>query len=495
MIALGGAKALNGKDFPSSRQLKWILTIFSSYFFLRLLFFAFKISHFVPPDEVTHFGLVKIFSRVFFLPVNSSETYQYGLVTNIPWLYYWLMGKLLALNVFGMSDLLFLRLVNIPFAFGTVYFSWRLLRLLTDDRLMRLLLVVVMTNTLMFTFLSASISYDNLTNLLAVMAIYYMCAFFKERSGNLLLLSILCQLAGCLTKKTFLPLALILFLILIAREYRAVRGLPASLTGYLKTAGRTGVVLVLMISIGLAMNLQLYGGNLLEYGSVRPVMSDVLPLSAVMQNRLEAKDHIFDMYKQGQITFGEVLEMSSSISHEGERRDLIVLVQNYEWRKYQGEKLLSPLEFVVPWVRRMLGSVFGIIGHILMLNEGVALLPIIALFAIASLAGLRWLRLREENGIPVTLAITASFYAVILIVDNYTGAYKYFESFGVAIQGRYLFPVMSPLVVLFCYYFLRLFGSLKMRLGAFVLASLVFISLDLPFFLFHATPKWFTAVF
>ena len=101
--------------------LKWTTWLLLAYFGVRLIFFALMISPSVPPDEVTHVGLCRIFSKVFLLPVNSPETYEFGLVTNTPWLYYWIMGKLLHLNVCGIPDLLFLRLLNIPLAFGTVW--------------------------------------------------------------------------------------------------------------------------------------------------------------------------------------------------------------------------------------------------------------------------------------------------------------------------------------------------------------------------------------
>lgn len=166
-------------------------------------FFALTVAPDVSPDEVTHFGIAKIYSEVFFLPENSPRSYEYGLVTNIPYLYYWTMGKLLAVNIFGFPDLIFLRFLNIPFAFATVCFALCIMRFLTDDLLTQILLVIVMTNTLMFSFLSAFVSYDNLTNLLAVMAVYYLLAFFKDRSVNMLLASFLCQLAGCLTKINF----------------------------------------------------------------------------------------------------------------------------------------------------------------------------------------------------------------------------------------------------------------------------------------------------
>src|SRR5450631_4905744 len=138
----------NGEEgFVSGTFLRWATGILLAYFGVRLVFFALNISAFVPPDEVTHAGLCKIFSKVFLLPDNSPATYEFGLVTNTAWLYYWIMGKLLHLNVIGISDLVFLRLLNIPLAFGTVYFVRRTLLILTHDRLAQLLLVVVITNT------------------------------------------------------------------------------------------------------------------------------------------------------------------------------------------------------------------------------------------------------------------------------------------------------------------------------------------------------------
>ena len=149
------------------------------------------------------------------------------------------------LNVFGIPDLLFLRLLNIPFAFATIYFVWRMLRLLTDDRLTQILLIVAMTNTIMFSFLSAFVTYDNLTNLLAAMAMYYLLAFFQTRSGDLLAASFLCQLAGSLTKISFLPLVLVLNILLLIHEFKNLRDLPGSLKDYFQAAGwqRLGLAL------------------------------------------------------------------------------------------------------------------------------------------------------------------------------------------------------------------------------------------------------------
>ena len=480
-------------EFPSSRHLKWAVTFLLVYFGLRLLFFAIKISPFVPPDEVTHFGLSRIFSNVFFLPENSTETYQYGLVTNIPWLYYWIMGKLLAVNFFGLPDLLFLRLLNIPFAFGTVYFVWRTLRLLTDDRLIQLLLLVAMTNTLMFSFLSASVSYDNLLNLLAAMSIYYLLAFFKERSGNLLALCFLCQLAGSLTKITFLPLILVMNGLLLVHEFRHLRSFPRALPAWFEAAGWRGPVLVLGILLALALNIQLYGGNYLHFHSLQPEMYEVLPREIAMKNRLQARTMIFDMFKEGRVSKEKALEMTAQIRNSGDRADTVALIENYDdVLKGKGEEKLFPLEYTGLWLLNMAGTIYGIKAHQYMPDSGPLLYMFLALMLLSGIAFLVKWRPREAGAwLHASLAAIACFYAVFLLYFVNYQAYLDTKVFGMTVTGRYLLPIVGAIYVVSSYYMLRLFGRGYARLVIAVGVGLLFIASDFPFFLLHATPEWF----
>ena len=64
-----------------------------------------------------------------------------------------------------------------------------------------------------------------------------------------------------------------------------------------------------------------------------------------------------------------------------------------------------------------------------------------------------------------------------------------------ALQGRYIFPVLGPIYIIVCYYLLRLFRSEYTRLVAAGAVSLLFIASDLPYFLLHATPDWFSPLF
>jgi hypothetical protein len=491
VIALRGSEILHDKKFPSSRQMKWILAIFCLYFGLRLLFFAFFISPYIPPDEVTHLGMAKIFSKVLLFPENSAETFQHGLVTNISWLYYWVMGKLLPLNVFGMSDLLFLRLLNIPFAFGTVYFSWRLLRFLTDDRLTQLLLVVVMTNTLMFSFLSASVSYDNLVNLLAVMSIYYLFAFFKERSVGFLVISFLCQLAGCLTKVSFLPLSLILVVLWVLCEVKGVRSLPVAVKRYYREKGWRAYVLSFAVLAGLLLNIQLYGGNYLQYGKLRPMMSDVLSLDIALEHRIAARDTIVEYFKDGTLNYQQAMRMTRFVPHEGDRADAAYLIQGLADHRANGYEVLGPVAYIVPWTEYIAASTFGIKAHLSIINKGLTIVPVAVLMLLALLGFVVHWRRGNQVRIAAYLALLCGAYAILLMyVHNYQ-VYLYYENLSMGLQGRYVFPVIGAFYVWFSYSLMRLFRRESLRLGLAIAAAFVFVALDFPFFLYHATRNWF----
>jgi hypothetical protein len=480
------------KDLITAGTFRLTMWLILSYFGLRLLFFALNISSFVPPDEVTHAGLSKVFSKVFLLPDNSPESYEYGLATNIPWLYYWTMGKLLHLNFLGLPDLTFLRIVNIPIAFGTVYYIRRLLLLITGDRLTQLLLLVVLTNIPMFSLLSASVSYDNLTNLLAAMSIYYMMAYFRHGSGNLFLAALVCQLAGALTKTTFLPLALVLDLLLLVHEFKNLKNIPAASAAFLRTQGRRILLPALLIVFGIFLNLQLYGGNYLHYHALAPSMETVVSPDAAMENRIGARERIFALYTQGKISYMEALQLTGTIKHPGDKSDTFYLLMNYENLKQNPALWMGPLQYTFAWFQEMTGTIMGIKGHLSMFKPSAYLMPLYLVMALA-LAGfaLRY-RPKQSTWMPASLAVTACFYAAFLLVKINYFAYSYYGVIGITLQGRYLFPVLGPLCVLGCHYLLQLPRWYKLRLGLAAATAALFVCYDFPWFLAHATPQWYS---
>lgn len=481
----------NGQKSPSEKHFIWLEIILFVYFGLRLIYFAVSISPHIPPDEVTHFGVSTLFSTAFLLPDNSPASYQHGLVTNIPWLYYWIMGKLLHFNFFGISDLVFLRIVNIPFAFATVYFVRRLTTLFTDDTIVKLLVVVAMTNTLMFSFVSASVSYDNLTNLLAAMAFYYLTAFFKNRSAASLAIAVICVLAGCLTKITFLPLVPLFFLLFIVRKAGNIGSFAPKAGALFKEQGKAGLVMMVAILVGLLLNIQLYGGNYLKYKTVSPSVEAVLPLEKAMQYRLFARGKIFEQFRLGQISLDQAHEMAAHITHPGDRQDTLTLIDNYAYRQQAGFKPMGPLPYTAVWTLQMLSTSFGIKAHTGMPNHGLSFIPltVLILFVIAAYV-VRW-RPWDMVWLPTSLlAVSVCYAAFILVRINYPN-YLDSKDIVMTVAGRYIFPVMGPVYVVSCFYLLRLFKNEKVRLGLAIFAALVLILSDFPFFLANVTPQWY----
>ncbi len=480
----------HNKDFLSHNKLKWAIRFLLAYFGIRLVYFSLNISSFAPPDEVTHAGLCKIFSTVFLFPANSPTTYKFGLVTNIPWLYYWTMGKMLHLNIFGITDLVFLRLLNIPLAIGTVWYILRLLRLLTSDRLTQILLVVISTNTAMFSFLSASVSYDNLTNFFAAMAVYYLFAFFKERSSGLLVASILCQLAGCLTKVTFLPLFLILGMLLLIFEVKNLRTIPNAVRNYFQSARRSAWITTLIILFTAGLNLHLYAGNYITYGTLAPGITDVAPKGA-MQYRITARDTIFRRYSEGNISFMEALQLAGDIEHPGDKSDTFYILMNYEKLRLNPNLWMGPLQYSKVWFKDMAASTFGIKGHLHMFKASPYLIPIHLLMALSLLGFfIRW-RPRESEWATLGLAALTCCYTGYLMYKVNYGAYLHYGTPGVTLNGRYLFPLIGPVCALSCYYLLRLFRSDYIRYPLALATALLFITYDFPWFLVNATAQWY----
>ena len=482
----------NGEEvFVSATFLKWATGILLAYFAVRLVFFALNISAFVPPDEVTHAGICKVFSKTFLLPENTPTSYELGLVTNIPWLYYWSMGKLLHLNVFGISDLVFLRLLNIPLAFGTVFFARRTLLLLTHDRLAQLLLLVVMTNTAMFSLLSASVSYDNLANLLAAMAIYYQFAFFKNRSGDAFVASLLCQMAGSLTKITFLPLILALNVLLVMHEGKDLLNFPAAAGRYFRESARRASLVTVALLVAAGLNLHLYAGNYLHFGALNPPMTTVVSATAAMNSRLDARGTIFNEYKAGKISYMDALILAGEIKHPGDKADTFYLLMNYENLKRNPQLWLGPFGYAKVWFQIMIATIFGIKAHLGMFKAPLYVVPVYAVAALAALGfAIRW-RPREAGWLPPGLAAVALFYAGYLMYEvNYDSYLNYGEP-SLTVYGRYLFPILVPVSVLACHYLLQLFRSHYIRLALALATALLCISYDFPWFLMHVTPEWY----
>lgn len=466
-----------------------IVTIAIIYFALRLAYFVTHIHPAIPPDETTHYGKSVAFSKALFIPENGPDNYEFGLMTNRPNLYYWLMGRVVNLNVFSMNDLIFLRLANgLLGVIAAVYvFMW--IRLVTTNKLVQILTVVIFTNVLMMTGLCASVSYDNLTNLLAAMSIYYMTLFFERRNASAIALFFVCLFAGCLTKKTFLPLALILVAVLLIRERKSLYQWPGQFIRTLKPVRIGRLALYLLVLIVLAGNCILYGGSLLRYRRLLPPTDKIIGVDNAMQNRIFARGYIVSQFKKGNYTYEFALKETNKIKNPGDRSMCIAMLQNARDPARIKQSLMNRARYTTQWIHGMVDRTVGYAGHQLLMKNAMGLYPYYIVLLISGVILIRKLHWKFENGhIFRAFVIVVSYILVLMWYVNYR-IYAKSGLLGLAFTGRYLFPVFMPICGLIAFHVTYFFGR-KIQIAATIAVSAVFIYGDFIFFLRTVPDYW-----
>jgi hypothetical protein len=363
-------------DAPRPKWEIWCVAVLLVYFLARLLFLAVNINPELPPDESTHLGIIGLYAESPLFIDDSPESHKFGLVTRQPHLYYFALGKLAVLNIFGMNDVLYLRLLNVILAMLTVIAGYRLAAHLTRNSLIRILFLVMTTNTLMFTFIGGAVSYDNLVNLLAVLSVLAFIAFVRTENSADLLLFLLWSFLGTLTKTTFLPLTFGLVALLLFDRRRHLREDLSSLAGVVKMPARLPAVLLVLVILSFGANVWLYGSNLVRYGRPVPGCSQVLELEQCMENRIFARNWVVSQYRDEKLTFEQALRETSQIDHPGDRDHAVRLLQNERAYQRSRPKLLPRWDYIqIVWEQAMKPTIFGVQAHLSMVKDPSALLP------------------------------------------------------------------------------------------------------------------------
>ncbi len=488
----------NISPFPESKKKILYETIAAIslllYFSVKLGYFATRIGENVAPDEFTWYGISRLFAGSWLVPPDSPDSYQYGVVARAPYFYFWVMGKALAANVFGVSDLIFLRFVNAAIGLTTVCAGYLLVRRLSVSIFIRLTFLALITNTLMFTFLSAAVNYDNLTNCLAVLALYQGVIFMQEREVTRLLVSLLCILLGCLTKFAFLPYAVFILVVLFYHERKKLLLLPRGLKGVFSPPRAAHLVLVFLSLLAFACNLELYGGNYVKYGRIDPDLERVAGLNAAMQYRIFARNYIVQQFKEGKITYAEAVRMTSLIKFEGDRAGALYLLEQAAVDKpIKNSYRLTRLEYLWPWLQLVSAKTFGIMGHQNMEKAGRELFPYYGILAVALAWFIFTFRPSDLNALALYLIfLTMAYTLVIILLVNYP-TYIYSGVIVLALQGRYLFPVLVPAYILVATYAVGKWPRTWQQGIAASTVAAIFIVNEFPWFLANARPEWFFA--
>lgn len=469
---------------------RWELAVYGlllAYFAGRLVWMAFRMHPFVPPDEVTHIGRVLAYAKVWGVPDNGPGTFAYGLLDHRPWLYYWTMARALPLNVFPIPDLMFVRLANGLLGLGTAVLGILWVRDWLKSPWARVLFAVMITNTAMFTGLSGSVSYDNGANFLAAAAILALTRFRIGRRTEWLLVFAAALFAGCLAKRTFLPLGFLLVVWLLVRERHHLDALVSRVASAFRAARpATWALLATALVLG-GLTVGLYGENLVRYGSLRPGFDHVVGEENAMKNRVHARSRILEKFQAGEITLREAAEAAQQIRHMGDRGDTLFLLKASQLPE---SSVSGRIPYVGEWTWRILKTSVGYLGHRRAVKTDAELYGYFAILAFAALAiGFVW-RPGAQGGVPADAAFLLVAYAFILMwfvnYPNYQNS-RYIE---LALQGRYMFPVLLPFYGLVAYGIGECAPE-RWRPWAVVGVAAFFLYGDFPWFLQQVDAKWF----
>lgn len=442
----------NEVDIPISKNLFLIIifAIFSWYIF-QLFFFAVKIGPGISPDEVYHLGVSKLYSdfSVFFI-ADTPNTYQYGPISTAPYLYHLLMGKLLLFNFFNLTPLLFLRLINILISIFSVYVTLLFVKEFTKNVWIQIIVILVQTNILMFVFISSMISYDTLINLVSVLSFLFLIRFLKSYSRTYLLLLFITMAIGPLIKITYAPLVLIQILILLVHFKELLLNREKFLT---KRISKIEICLLIFCLFFIILNFKLYGGNILNYHQILPTADKVFGHSIAYK--------YYDQY-----------------------------VRDYNFQTSVTLRQLMPFSnFLIKYLFRTQETIFGIMGHINMRRDQSDMLIYLVLLALGLIVILLNRRSVFTNSLQNILLFSSVAYISIIFYVNYS-AYIQYKIFGLALQGRYNFPVLVLIIVYIAYNSLfRLNDNIKIVILLILTPLLIYNCFF--WFLTHCTPGWF----
>ena len=410
-------------------------------------------------DEDFHLGIIRLYAHHLspFWHSQPESADMFGAVARDPsYLYQYLMSFPYRLISLFTSDqtiqVLILRAINIGlFSSGVVLYRRLGLKTGASTALVNIctLLFILIPIT---PLLAAQINYDNLllpaSAITLLLAVNFEAFLAKHKRLNvkiLLQLLIACLLTS-LVKYAFLPMfvAIIGFImVVIWRYYRSVPKVWGGLVaGWQQLGGRLRIGLITALVVSSGLFIQRYGVNIVVYHTPVPDCSKALSVEQCREYGPWIRDYYLKLANTGG-------------SH-------------------------SPLVFSADWLYGMwLRTFFSVDGPATyfqtrgpLLIPGVGAIVFAAAGFIAVIVGARRL-LKQYNATVIWLLTATTFsYVLALWLDEYQAFLR--TSQPVAINGRYLLPVLLPVFVIVAIAFSELVSARRLKV---LMASIAVICL------------------
>lgn len=470
----------------------WLVLL---YFGSRIAAYALWLHPFVPPDEVDLFRRTLIFGSTLGVPADSSLTADIGLIRTTPPIYFWLMARALSFNVFGIPDLLFARFVNVGISLVSAFLVYLVGKEIGLEPRLRLLSVVIFTNTLQISMLSATVTYDNLVSLLCFAMLVPWLSLLRSFAPRRFLWFLLFAGLASLTKVSALPLFALAVLLLACFRWKSAARDLAALVAEVRLGRRSSRGLACAALVGLLGAGYLYGGNLVRYGTVLPHPLQVLPLEDALQNRLIRRDWVVDEFRSGRLSFEEARRELAKISNQGNRSRGLRLLALAADPEQLAESRVSAPAYLLEWVRIMSDRLLGFQGNgqfSIAPPSWLRPLSLLLFGAALTVALVRPGRGRATDAPPAAILVAVAYAAYLLFFVTYP-IYREYGAIDNTVNGRYLIPVY-PLVVAFT--LRHTIGLLPARASniAGLALAVAFAASDLPHLLPRMSACWFVDV-
>jgi hypothetical protein len=399
------------------------------FFVLEALWFVFSALYPMAFDEDFHLGVIRIYAEQWspFLAAQPEGADAFGAVARDPsYFFHYLMSfPLRFIELFTQSEtiqVIFLRLINVAlFAWSLVLFRRVLLKAGTSPALVNVSMLLFVLIPIV-PQLAAHINYDNL--LMVLLAWLCLMTFrlvdsFREQRVDMAALAVF--VAICLftsvVKYAALPLLLAAVLFVAIMAYRNFRGKSKRLRmrikdGYLRIGRKTKIALLLGLALGSLLFVQRYVVNMIDYGHPVPDCGKVLSVEQCKQYGPWGRDY----------------------GYEQNRPD---------------EFQANPLTFMGSWLEGMQHRLFfAVSGAKTGFNNYIELPVPVITFSVLAIAGLLatviwWRQIFRGHAYLAFFMLLSVVYCAVLWYDQY-GMYKQ-TGVAVAINGRYLVPILLPL--------------------------------------------------
>jgi hypothetical protein len=427
-------------------------------FLLQALWIVFTARYPGAFDEDFHLGIIRLYAHHLspFWSQSPAHSEAYGAVIRDPsYLYHYLLSfvyRFISLFTSNQAtQVMILRLLNVGFFAASLPLFRRLLRASGASRAIVNVCLAVFVLIPIVPFLAAQINYDNLVmptlalSLLMTQGILKQLATSKTFDTKRLLQLLALCLFVSLVKYAFLPIFFALVLVIL---YRFIRAFPRP---HLLTAGfrksirvvprKTLYILLAIIVVLSGLFFEREGLNLVHYHEFVPDCSDVLSVNECLEYGPWNRDYYLAKNKPATAP-RSVRAFSDEWAHGMWLRSFFAL-----------DGAASEFQTRGPFEAPAQGTIaFLLVGS--------------GLFVLYSR---RIFRRYDRSAMQLFITVPA-IYIAFLWFDEY----RFFLHTGapVAINGRYLLPILLPLILLTAFGYRELFRRWP-RLGSYVALAIL----------------------